>query len=66
LNLLTVAEVARRTSLSPLTIRRAIARGELAYVRIVRRVLVREADLIAFVEARTHARPVAATLVTPQ
>jgi len=61
-NLLTVAEVARRTSLSPLTIRRAIARGELAHVRIVRRVLVREADLVAFVKARTYARPAVARL----
>jgi excisionase family DNA binding protein len=61
-NLLTIAEVARRTSLSPLTIRRAIARGELAHVRIVRRVLVREADLIAFVEARTYASPAAVRL----
>jgi len=57
LNLLTIAEVARRTSLSPLTIRRTIARGELPHVRIVRRVLVRQDDLDAFVNVRRHERP---------
>jgi excisionase family DNA binding protein len=49
---LTMAEAATLVRVSPRTLRRRIADGDLAVRRVGRRVLVERADLLAFVEAR--------------
>jgi excisionase family DNA binding protein len=49
---LTTAEAATLVRVSPRTLRRRIAGGDLAVRRVGRRVLVERADLLAFVEAR--------------
>jgi excisionase family DNA binding protein len=52
--LLTINEVADRTSLSARTIRRLIAKGDLPVHRIGRAVRVSEDDLARFLAARRH------------
>jgi excisionase family DNA binding protein len=49
---LTMPEAAALLRLSPRTLRRRIAAGDLAVHRVGRRPLVERADLLAFVEAR--------------
>jgi excisionase family DNA binding protein len=49
---LTMPEVAGLLRISPRTLRRHIAAGDLAVRRVGRRVLVERADLLDFVEAR--------------
>jgi excisionase family DNA binding protein len=49
---LTMAEAADLLRVSPRTLRRRIADGDLAVRRVGRRVLVERADLLNFVEAR--------------
>jgi excisionase family DNA binding protein len=50
--LLSVPDAAKRLGISRRTLDRHIARGELAIVRVGSRVLVAEADILAFVAAR--------------
>ena len=48
----TVQETSRQTSLSQMTIRRAVARGDLEHVRVGRRLLVPADALAEFIRAR--------------
>ena len=52
---LTVGEVAKELGMHPLSIRRAIARGEIHAVRVGRKVLVPTRSLDDFLEARPSA-----------
>jgi excisionase family DNA binding protein len=54
--LLSVIETAERLNVSEVTIRRLIAAGELAYVRIGGRVLFRPVDLSEFIEKSVERR----------
>jgi excisionase family DNA binding protein len=54
--LLSVIETAERLNVSEVTIRRLIAAGELAYVRIGGRVLFRPVDLGEFIEKSVERR----------
>jgi excisionase family DNA binding protein len=51
--LVTVAEAAEALRISDRTVFRWVERGELPVVRLGRRVLLREQDLAAYVDART-------------
>ena len=53
--LLTVPDVAERLAVSPRTVKRVLARGELPVVRVGRLVRVRDEDLHRFLAARTYA-----------
>lgn len=56
--LLTIPETAKRLHVSVMTVRRLLARGELARVRIGRAVRVTEASVVEFAKrgGHTHAR----------
>jgi excisionase family DNA binding protein len=54
--LLTVQDVAERLAVSPRTVKRVLASGELPVVRLGRAVRIREEDLRKFLAARTCAQ----------
>ena len=60
MKLLSVAQASEQTSLSPITLRRALARGDLEFVQIGRRIAIPAEALEAFISARRRGRGVAA------
>ena len=54
---LSLAEAARLVGCHPITLRRAIARGELSYLRLFGRIRVLPEDLQAFVARTYHPSP---------
>jgi len=60
IGLLSVSEVARSLGVSDKTVWRLIDAGDLPFVRIRARILVRASDLDEFVEGRLERRPKAA------
>lgn len=57
--LMTRKEVALRLSQSVQTVARLLSSGALPYTRIRRSVLIKEADLLAFIASRSEAKAVA-------
>lgn len=61
-DVLTVAEAAKLVRVHPVTIQRAVRRGELPHYRVFGRIRITLADLDRFVARAFHARNAAPTL----